>query len=121
MLIGGNLNAVIQTKTSQGKNLIGENVEEWETVGTVLGWLDYASGQNDVNQFNAKIQETTHYFLCDVIRWKQAVQDSPVTSENCRLVIKGDVYNTLLIDEVMDLGEHLEIYLKYVGGGLGVK
>lgn len=120
MDIGGNLTATIQVKNDTGKNAIGEATESWNTVGTVLGWLDYSAGQNDVNQYNAKIQDTTHYFLCDFSKWKTATQDASVTSENSRLIVKNEVYNVLLIDDPMELKQHMEIYLKYVGGGLGV-
>ena len=35
-------------------------------------------------------------------------------------VIDGNIYDILLIDDPMRMHKHLEIYLKYVGGGLGV-
>lgn len=114
--IGGNITATIQMKTSGGKNSIGENVESWNPVGSVLGFLDYASGQNSIQQYNAKLQDTTHYFFCDRSRWTF----TGCTSENCRMVINGDIYNVLLIDNPMQMDEHLEIYLEYIGGGLGV-
>lgn len=120
MTIGGNITATIQIKTVTGRNAIGESVEAWSDVGSVLGWLDYSSGQNDVNQYNAKLQDTTHFFLCDHSRWTKAVQDQQVTAENCRLRIKNETYNVLLIDNPMELDQHLEIYLQYIGGGLGV-
>lgn len=120
MTIGGNITATVQVKTVTGRNVIGESTEAWSDVGSVLGWLDYSTGQNDVNQYNAKLQDTTHYFLCDHSRWIQAVQDQQITSENCRLVVANNIYNVLLIDDPMELHQHLEIYLKYIGGGLGV-
>lgn len=120
MMIGGNITATIQVKSSNGKNVIGEHTESWNTVGTVLGWLDYQTGQNGVQQYNAKIQDTTHYFLCDYFRWKTATQDAKVTSENCRLILNEEIYDVLLIDDPMNLHQHLEVYLQFVGGGLGV-
>ena len=119
-MMGGNITATIQVKSSNGKNAIGEASEAWGSVGTVLGWLDYQSGQNDIQQYNAKIQDTTHLFLCDWIRWKNATQDASVTSENSRLIVNGEVYNILLIDDPMNLHRHIEVYLQYIGGGLGV-
>lgn len=120
MTIGGNIKATVQIKTVTGKNAIGEGTETWTDVGQVLGWLDYASGQNDVNQYNAKLQDTTHFFLCDHSRWIKAVQGQQITAENCRLQIRNNTYNVLLIDNPMELDQHLEIYLQYIGGGLGV-
>ena len=119
-MIGGNITATIQVKTAGKKNAIGEAEQTWSDVGSVLGWLDYASGQNDLATYNAKIQNTTHYFLCDVTAWNSATQDADVTAENSRMVIDGEIYQVLLIDNPMNLNQHLEVYLKYVGGGLGV-
>lgn len=119
-MIGGNITATIQVKTAGKKNVIGESENTWSVVGSVLGWLDYASGQNDLATYNVKIQNTTHYFLCDFTRWKSATQDAEVTSENAKLVIDGEVYQILLIDDPMNMHQHLEIYLQYVGSGLGV-
>lgn len=123
-MIGGNITATIQVKSSDGKNAIGEHTESWNTVGTVLGWLDCQSGQNNfqnsIQQYNAKIQDTTHFFMCDYFRWKTTTQGEKVTSENSRLILNGETYNVLLIDDPMNLHQHIEVYLRYVGGGLGV-
>lgn len=116
-MIGGNIEAIVQKKIHSSVNQIGENVEVWSDVGTVLGWLDYATGENTVIQYNAKLQDTTHYFFCDHRIW---IRDEGLTAENTRLVIKGDIYNVLLMDNPMEMDQHLEIYLKYIGGGQGV-
>ena len=39
-----------------------------------------------------------------------------ITSENARMVIDGMVYEILLIDNPMNMNEHLEIYLRFIGG-----
>ena len=119
-MIGGNITATIQVKTTGKKNAIGEAEKGWSDIGSVLGWLDYASGQNERGTFNAKLQNTSHYFLCDFRAWKTATQDAKVTSENARMVIDGETYQILLIDDPMNMHQHLEVYLQYVGGGLGV-
>ena len=62
--------------------------------------------------------DTTHVFLCDHDKWTQAVQDAGVTGENSRLLINGNPYNVLYIDNPMELNEHMELYLQYVGGGI---
>lgn len=115
--IGGNITATVQKKSSQ-KNRIGEGVPAYNTVGTVLGWLDYVSGDNAISQYRGKMQDTTHIFLCDHDKWTQAVQDAGVTGENSRLLINGNPYNVLYIDNPMELNEHMELYLQYVGGGV---
>lgn len=141
--IGGNTTAIFQIKLSSGKNSIGENIDTWNNAVKVKGFLDYNAGQNDVNQYSAKLQDTTHFFFCDY-NALEAVTDNwiwdtfnfdedfitivegeevsvKLTPENCRMVVNGKVYNVLLIDDPMGLHEHLEIYLQYVGGGIGVQ
>ena len=36
------------------------------------------------------------------------------------MIINDSVYNIQLIDDPMGLHQHLEIYLKYIGGGINV-
>lgn len=108
--IGGNLQAIIQTKESSGKDAIGANVYTWVDAVTVTGWLDLSAGDSKRTPFNAKIQESTHIFLCDY------VDLASVTPEESRMVIQGLIYDILLIDDPMNMNEHLEIYLRFIGG-----
>lgn len=109
--IGGNINAIIQISTVT-KNAIGEQVKTWENVQTLRGWLDMSSGHSGYG-YNAKIQESTHYFIGDYVPL-----DSRITSENSRMVIKGKTYDIMYLDNPMELGtcSQWEIYLKYTGG-----
>jgi hypothetical protein len=140
--IGGNTTAILQVKLSGGRNQIGENIDVWSDAIRLKGWLDYSTGQNSVNQYDAKLQDTSHIFLCDFDSLVAVTDDFvwgtfnfekdiivtadgdestiKVTSENCRMMIGGDIYHVLQIDDPMGLHEHLEIYLQYIGGGLGV-
>lgn len=110
--IGGNITAIIQTKTVT-KNEIGENVKSWADVQTIKGWLDLSSGDSRYSNFNAKIQESTHIFITDFVPLPDGI-----TAENSRMVIKGKVYDVLLIDNPMEMesGSQLEFYLKFTGG-----
>lgn len=107
--IGGNITARIQTKTD-AKNAIHENVPVWTDTLSVVGWLDLSSGDSNHNVFNAKVQESTHIFLCDYRPLPNII------SENARMVIDGLVYEILLIDNPMGMNQHYEIYLRFVGG-----
>lgn len=125
MSVGGNLQAFIQVKNTGAKNAIGEVVPGWETCLSVTGWLDLSTGDSKHTNFNAKIQESTHIFLCDYqpltgsITVDEQEKTVDATSENARMVINGLVYEILLIDNPMEMNEHLEIYLKFVGGQNG--
>ena len=107
--IGGNTKAILQTCTAT-MNAIGERVNVWKTKATLRGWLDLQAGDSKYLTYNAKVQESTHIFVCD------AVALDGVSAENSRLVVNGAIYDVTLIDEPMGLGYQLEIYLRYVGG-----
>ena len=110
MAIGGNIEGLLQIQTS-AKNLIGEAEKTWNTAVTLTGWLGLQSGDSKYTSYNAKIEESTHVFLCeyDSAAYALAGQDT-------RMVIKGRIYDVMLIDNPDEMDEQLEIYLKLVGG-----
>lgn len=112
-MIGGNTELALQTKTST-INEIGEREATWATVQTLKGWLDYQAGEAKHSAFNAKIQETTHVFICDYEPLKENI-----STEGAQAVVNGKTYDVLLIDDPMELHQQLEIYLKYTGGQNG--
>lgn len=109
--IGGNITGIIQRKTSSGKNAIGEAVITWSDAYSVTGWLGMQSGDSPRRNFNAKIEESTHVFLCDFDSAVYAMADS-----DTRMIIKGNMYDVLLIDNPDEMDEQLEIYLRKIGG-----
>lgn len=108
--IGGNLQAIIQIRTTT-KNAIGESVNAWEDAQTIKGWLDMASGNSTYTTYSAKIQESTHIFIADYVKL-----DSRITAENSRMIINSKHYDVMLIDNPMEMNMQLEIYLKHTGG-----
>lgn len=130
--IGGNLKAVVQVKQAGTRTPLGERIPAWAYGLTLTGWLDLSSGDSSHTVFNAKVEQSTHIFLCNyqelVVPAQEAeregVQEGAseeirITSENARMVIDGELYEILLIDDPMHLHEQLEIYLKYTGGQNG--
>lgn len=114
--IGGNTDVLIQKKTGTVKNAIGENVTSWEPAKEWKGWLDFQSGDSKHTNFNAKIQESTHVFVCDYFDYR-AMKLKP---ENTRMIIFDEPYEILLYDDPMELHQQLEIFLKYIGGDSNV-
>ena len=108
--IGGNVKAVIQVN-AHAVNAIGEQTETWTDVQTLKGWLDLAGGEARYSPYNAKIQASTHVFICDYVPL-----DNRITAETDRMVINGKRYDITLIDNPMELNAQLEIFLKYTGG-----
>lgn len=137
MSVGGNIYALLQVKARGAKNGIGAFEYEWLDCTSLHGWLDLSNGDSKRTVFNAKIQESTHIFLCDftslknlstrwvwnpfsflngVINQDDAQETIDATSENAKLVIQGAEYEILLIDNPMNMNDHLEIYLRFIGG-----
>lgn len=112
--IGGNITAAIQRKTRAEKNEMGEAVHDWGTAFEFRGWLGMQSGDSRRTNYNAKIEESTHVFLSDYHDGVYAL-----ASEDTRMIIKGFVYDVLLIDNPDEMNEQLEIYLKRVGAWNG--
>ena len=111
--IGGNIKALIQTAKST-KNAIGEAEKGWEDKYSTVGWLGMQSGDSKHTNFNAKIEESSHVFLCDYHAGIYALAD-----KNCRMIIKGFVYDVTYIDNPDEMDEQLEIYLRRVGAWNG--
>lgn len=109
-MIGGNIKAQLQINTGVEKNEIGEAVPVWKTVCNVTGFLDLSNGDSKRTIYNAKVQESTHIFICNYFGISEQVK-----AENSRMQIGGKVYDVMLIDDPMGLRQHLEIYLKYTG------
>lgn len=108
--IGGNITATIQTKHTE-KNAIGESVQKWADSFTFNGWLGMQSGEKKYSTYYAKIEESSHVFLCDFHAEVAALADL-----DTRMIIKGKTYDVVLIDNPDEMDEQLEIYLKKVGG-----
>ena len=107
-MIGGNITAVLQTKTSS-KNAFGEITNEWTDLQLLKGFLDFTGGDGSYkSNFKGSVEETTHIFICDYD--EIASKAKPTQS---RLVVNGSVYDVLMIDNPMNLNQHLEIMLKY--------
>ena len=109
--IGGNIYATIQTKASIGKNAIGEPEITWSNAfSDVPGWLGLQAGESRRSNFSAKIEESTHVFLCDYHEGIYAL-----ANQDTRMILKGCMYDVLLIDNPDEMDEQLEIYLRKVG------
>lgn len=101
--VGGNITATF-LKRSVVTNELGEQMESWDEVAIHKGWLDMTAGTSDY-QYARKLENSTHMFVCDRF-------DLP---ECGRLRCAGKVFDIVYVDDPMELGCQLEIYLTYVG------
>lgn len=110
-MIGGNVELTVYNKMSHDKNEIGE-VEPSNSEGEkIMGFLDYISGSADLSKFHAKVEESTHVFICDYAD-NALMFNSGVTK--CDVSGYGE-FQILLVDDPMGLHQHIEVYLKYIG------
>ena len=109
-MVGGNLTATIQKKTTCN-NEIGESIfSVWEDLHTIKGWLDLSSGNSSRQAHKTKTEESTYMFICD---YNSAVRSVDV--RQCRFVCNSRTYEIKHIDDPMEIHDHLEITLKLVG------
>ena len=101
--IDGNIQATVQIKETK-RNELGETVTKYMDFKTITGYLDYMSGENTFAGYNAKLEDTTHIFICDY-------EELPAENR-IRLQIDGRVYEVKLIDVPMEIKYHMEIYLR---------
>lgn len=106
-MIGGNTEALVQQISGSEINRIGERIPKWESIHTLRGWLDLSNGDSKYAN-DAKLQESTHIFICDYVAIDRNTKDK-------RLSVNGATYDIMMIDDPMELHQHLEIYLKFVG------
>ena len=111
-MVGGNAFAdVMRTgkggKNGQGVATSGEPVKIME----LSGWLDYQSGQFGHLSYQAKVQDSTHVFVCDYDERYASLDENGLS-----LAIGPNRYEVLLIDDPMGMHGHIETYLKYTGG-----
>ena len=111
--IGGNIYGLVQVNEA-ARNEIGEAVKTWTDKFNIRGWLGLQSGDSKYTSFNAKLEESTHVFLCDYHSGVYALAD-----QDARMIIKGFAYDVLLIDNPDEMDEQLEIYLRKVGAWNG--
>lgn len=105
--IGGNTDLILKYK-SQVKNEIGEEVITWVDYKTIHGFMDFMSEATGRTNFNSKIVESTHVFVCDYVEIDKSEIELAAFHNNKE-------YEITYIDDPMGLHYHLEIFLKYIG------
>lgn len=105
--IGGNTDLILKVKR-QAKNEIGEEVITWEDHKTIHGFMDFMSEATGRTNFNSKIVDSTHVFVCDYVDIDKSITELMAYHNNKE-------YEITYIDNPMGLNYHLEIFLKYIG------
>ena len=105
--IGGNTDLIIKIE-KQTENEIGEKVTSWVDYKTIHGFMDFMSETTGRTNFNSKIVESTHVFVCDYVDIDKSETELTAFHNNKQ-------YEITYIDDPMGLHYQLEIFLKYIG------
>ncbi len=110
--IGGNTKAAVQIKVVEKDEYQADRVR-WKEVFPISGALDLLDGGVNL-KMKSRIEDADYIFICGY--FAPAYNGEELTAANSRILIDGEVYEVKLFDDPMRLHEHLEIYLKYLGG-----
>ncbi len=110
--INGNTKAVVQIREIETDEYKADRIR-WKDAFSVNGTLDLLDGGVNLKMMS-RIEDADYIFICDY--FAPSYNGEKLTAENSRLLIDGEVYEVKLFDDPMCLHEHLEIYLKYLGG-----
>lgn len=111
-MIEGNVKAIIQF-LGVTPDEYSVDRPEWKDVFTKEGVLDLLDVKTNLKMMQ-RIEDSDYIFLCDY--FQAEYEGKKLTAENSRLLIDGEVYEVKLFDDVMHRHEHMEVYLKYMGG-----
>ncbi len=110
--IGGNTKAIVQIKEVEKDEYQADRVR-WKDAFSLKGVLDLLDGGTN-SKMGKRIEDSDYIFLCDY--FLPEYNGEKLTTENSRFLIDREIYEVELFDDVMRMHEHLEIYLKYLGG-----
>lgn len=111
-MIEGDVKAVIQVQEVTQDEYQVDQVQ-WKDAYTREGVLDLLDAGTNFKMMK-RVEDSDHIFLCD--SFLPEYEGKRLTAENSRFLIDGEIYEVKLFDDVMHRHEHLEIYLKYLGG-----
>lgn len=112
--ISGNTKAYVQIRTVEPDEY-GIDRERWQDAFAkpLTGVLDLISA-GTTGAYMKRVEDADYLFICDYFAPKAGGEK--LTTENSRILIDDGIYEVELFDDVMLLHEHMEIYLKYLGG-----
>lgn len=110
--IEGNTKAAVQIKTLE-KDEYQADRTTWKDAFSLSGVLDLLDGGVNLKMMS-RVEDADYIFICDY--FVPEYNGEKLTAANCRFLIDDEVYEVKLFDDPMRLHEHLEIYLKYLGG-----
>lgn len=85
---------------------LNDPIYDWQTVHTCDGYLDLLTGSDEQQHQNSLLATSSHIFLTEDTSF---LIDSTDRIYNPRTAV---TYEITFVDDVMELGDHLEVYCK---------
>lgn len=117
--IGGNIELVLKRKNGFTTNEIGERIPSYIDYITLNGYLDMSNTITSHSTYNAKVQDSSHYFVCDYVEFPTFTDEKGLSRvavpSDLKAYCNGKEYDVLWVDNPMELNYQYEIYLEYKG------
>ena len=91
--------------TANGENELGQEIFEYKKVAEFIGYMDMLDGNESTDKL-AYLADSTHIIL---------TKDTTVNAEiEDKIEVNGKLYEVTYVDNPVNIGHHLEIYVKGV-------
>ena len=91
--------------TANGENELGQEIFEYKKVAEFIGYMDMLDGNESTDKL-AYLADSTHIIL---------TKDTTVNAEiEDKIEVNGKSYEVTYVDNPVNIGHHLEIYVKGV-------
>ena len=91
--------------TAIGENELGQEIFEYKKVAEFIGYMDMLDGNESTDKL-AYLADSTHIILTKDMTVNVEIED--------KIEVSGKSYEVTYVDNPVNIGHHLEIYVKGV-------
>ena len=91
--------------TAVGENELGQELFEYKKVAEFIGYMDMLDGNESTDKL-AYLADSTHVILTKDMTVNAEIED--------KIEVNGKTYEVTYVDDPVNIGHHLEIYVKGV-------
>jgi len=91
--------------TVAGENELGQEIFEYKKVAEFIGYMDMLAGNESTDKL-AYLADSTHIILTKDMTVNAKIED--------KIEVNGKSYEVTYVDNPVNIGHHLEIYVKGV-------
>ena len=90
---------------ANGENELGQEIFEYKKVAEFIGYMDMLDGNESTDKL-AYLVDSTHIILTKDMTFSAEIED--------KIEVNGKTYEVTYVDNPVNIGHHLEIYVKGV-------